>query len=343
MTQRIIYCGSYINAKEIIGNAMGVTLSAPFVDAAVPSGARVCSRLLSGACKQAGGHCYYMAVINFMTRAKPQLVAAGCTGEWFEPIWAFAARVARCSTSKSVARACETPPVGLQRAYEALVRGAGTEWEQVPVGDGTFLPEGGNPYLLMLAVLSGAAHTNRAVHGMTKPNSDDLYFDSTPSGPRGSVVVVLVRYMIEVTSPDVVDNALRKVTNAVARWGSVLGGTFSFDHGPSDAHAMSWNVCSGRRKPYDIVVCNSAHTQRLGLDVCAVGAHHHMRKYAAATLTDIVAVVVLEDDEAPRKRVRIAGGVTSGTQGGTQPHLRGQVNRNPKTAAEGRVTLSSYT
>lgn len=314
MLQRILHCGSYINTNKCLADAMGVTLSAPFVDAAVPSGARACSRLLAGPCKQAGEHCYYMAVMNFMTRAKPQLVAAGCTGEWFDPIWKFASRVARCSTAKSIARACESPPVELQRTYEAIVRGAGAEWEHVPVGDGTYLPRGGIPYLLMMAVFSGAPHRNPAVHGMTKPGSDDLYFDSAPSGPRDSVVVVAVRYTAKITNADFVDNALRKVTNAVSRWGDVLGGAFHFTHGSNDAHAMSWNVCSGRKKPYDIVVCNSAHTPRLGLDVCAVGARQHMAMYAADTLEDIVCVVVLQDDEAPRKRVRIAGGVTSGVQ-----------------------------
>jgi len=279
---------------------MGVTYSAPFADAAVPSGAQACHTLRNRACKQAGPHCYYMAVMNFVSRAKPQLVAAGCVGEWFDPIWDFAQLLGRCRSYSRVASVCESPPGELQLRYEALVKSAGQEWAGVAVGDGTYLPAGGSEYLLLMAVLSGAPRAGAAVHGYAKfgggGSGVEFAFDGSPSGEAGSVVVVVVRHMVALESAEDMDVALRRVTNAVSRWGDVLGGVFTFQFS-SVGHAMSWNVCSGRGKPYGIVVCDSNFGYGLGLDTCETSASAHVAMYPSAkTLQDIICVVVTRPD-----------------------------------------------
>lgn len=251
-------------------------------------------------CRQVGGHCYYMAVLNFVERAEPTLRKHGYNSATWEAMFNFARQMSACSTANKQrhARLCRRLPDPVQhihQAYQLLWNQERKLADLPPVEVTKGMRNGGDSWALLetlfyetpLAVL----HTTRV---------EDVRPWCRKAAENGGPWMVAMRLAEPIAVNDVdrvTDAFVERVETAraaAAASNRVLLGGVAYTDTAAGKHAIAWNMCTDDDEPdhVSVLLFDSNHSRADHSYAKSPKMMFQSHVLDKALLTDVTAVII---------------------------------------------------
>ena len=263
-------------------------------------------------CRQVGGHCYYMAVLNFVDRAEPTLRKHGYNSATWEAMFTFARQLAACSTTDGQKRAillekrmrharlCRRLPEPVQHIhryyqllYNARLERAGLPKAAMIKG----MPEGGNSWALLEALFYETPLVVMHTENVAVVNEWAL----KQSGDSPWMLNMHLSKSISAKdSKRVTDAFVERVDVARAAAAAcnrtLLGGVAMTDSSEGSGHTIAWNMCTDDDEPdhVSVVLFDSNYRRTGGTHALSPGMmFRSLSRYEhVQLLTDVIAIII---------------------------------------------------
>ena len=229
-----------------------------------------------GHCRQEGGSCWYMAVLNFIHLAEPLLRDNGFESSHWDTVFRFATKMSRCSQEERKA-ACALLPIEMQPAHDVYADIV----EQLKIANvsttGYDIRHGGSTEPLLCSIFEITAKEIVAVFSPALETQPLVWHLGQMAQSKAIVLSVFLDEPRKTADPAAVLEMYSIVNEieilAASADRQVVGGIVSFKFpGAADEkdanHAVSWNFCCdpANKTGRVITMCESNTTSTLHRD-----------------------------------------------------------------------------